>query len=38
MAVMTYFGLENKAGNKIPNRIGTLEVLRSFTLDEQVGS
>jgi len=37
MATMTFFGLENKGGNKIPNKIGAFEVLRSFTDYEQVG-
>lgn len=36
MAIMTYFGLENKGGNKIPNKMGAYEVLHSFTPQEQV--
>lgn len=38
MAIMTFFGLENKGGKKIPNKAGAFEVLRSFTDTEQVCS
>ncbi|KAF5832124.1 hypothetical protein DUNSADRAFT_12135 [Dunaliella salina] len=38
MAIMTYFGIENKSGKKIPNKIGAFEVLRSFTAQEQEDS
>ena len=36
MAIMTYFGLENKGGHKVPNKIGAFEVMRSFTATERV--
>lgn len=33
--IMTYAGTANKANNKVPNRQGALEMMRSFTEEEQ---